>query len=94
MARICCILAIGAALVTACGVESAPDELSPVITPRNLDDSRCSLVPKPQADCVCAGPNRWVCPEPTGGIICPVLPPDCCIIRIVSGCRVCAQTGC
>jgi hypothetical protein len=26
-------------------------------------------------------------------IFCPILPPDCCIIRIVSGCRVC-ETVC
>lgn len=25
-------------------------------------------------------------------IICPILPPDCCRIRIVSGCRVCDST--
>jgi len=70
------------------------DDPAPAVAPRNLDDSRCSLIPKPAADCVCVGPNRWVCPEPTGGIFCPVLPPDCCVVRSAGGCRVCAQTGC
>ena len=31
-------------------------------------------------------------PAMTGtAIICPQLPPDCCQIRIVSGCRVCTE---
>lgn len=25
-------------------------------------------------------------------IFCPILPPDCCLIRILSGCRVCIDT--
>lgn len=27
-------------------------------------------------------------------VICPILPPDCCVIRIISGCRICTVEGC
>jgi hypothetical protein len=27
-------------------------------------------------------------------LACPELPPDCCRTQIVSGCRICTQTGC
>jgi hypothetical protein len=41
-----------------------------------------------------AQPSRVSVPGPSVSVFCPELPPDCCRVRIVSGCRICTQSGC
>jgi hypothetical protein len=41
-----------------------------------------------------AQPPQVSLPSPSVSVYCPELPPDCCRVGIVSGCRVCLQSGC
>lgn len=89
MHRISWLLGLGAALIIACGVESAPADL-----PQSPEASSPSSVSTSPGDDPALAVDPGNLDEPTSGIFCPVLPPDCCAVRISSGCRVCVQIGC
>jgi hypothetical protein len=41
-----------------------------------------------------AQPPQVSLPSPSVSVFCPELPPDCCRVGFVNGCRVCLQAGC
>jgi hypothetical protein len=90
MRRISWIVGIGAALVIACGIESALSTSHSALAAARVPQDQLQSCP---ADEMSAGVDLHSF-ELASSLACPELPPDCCIVRSNGHCAVCVQTGC
>ncbi len=90
MRRISWIVGIGAALVVACGIESALSTSHSASAAARAPQDQLQSCP---ADEVSAGVNLHSF-ELASNANCAELPPDCCIVASNGRCAVCVATGC
>ena len=86
MQRMTWILGIVTVLAMAFGVEPTPATGQPSTTAPTTATAPAAL-PDPSGTTL----DDLFAPP---GVICPILPPECCVVKFVNGCRICASPIC